>query len=60
VQGKFNQLSYRRDAFDDNSISLGTVNELGGAMSAGAFLDRVGDNDALLEPTRVNNVIGRR
>jgi hypothetical protein len=59
LQGK-SQLSYRRDAWDDNNISLGTVNELGGGISAGAFLDRTADNEALLEPTRVNNAIGRR
>lgn len=56
--GKSN-LSYRRDAFNDNSISLGTINEVGTGLGAGVFVDRTADDaSALLQTPPVNFVFG--
>lgn len=47
--------AYSRNAYDGNSVAIGTLNELAGGASAGAYLDRTSgnDNDALLEQTPV-------
>jgi len=36
--------AYTRDEFSDNSISIGTVTQAGGGLSAGLYLDRTAGN----------------
>lgn len=58
--GKSN-VSYKRDAYNENAVALGTVNEVGAGLSAGVFLDRTAgnENSALLQTPAVNFVVGR-
>jgi hypothetical protein len=51
---------YERDASKENSVSVGTVSEIGAGLSGGIYLDRSSDDDtALLELPTVNFAFGK-
>jgi hypothetical protein len=51
--------AYTRDEFSDNSISIGTVTQAGGGLSAGLYLDRTAGNvnEALEQAPQVEYIV---
>lgn len=53
-------LAYKRDAAKENSVTVGTVNQIGAGLSGGVYLDRSSDDDTpLLELPKVNFAFGK-